>query len=242
MLYSIKQFFKKKTENISVVMSGLFSRSILYSIWFNLRYLPWSQAKHLPIIIYDTRVYGNPNISLDVDQISRGMIRIGRQGKNLWNNNGFSSLTFWSGAKIIFKGRAKLTQSVHIRVLNGGVLIIGDNFYVSSNLNLHCSENVVIGDNVTFGWDVMLMDTDYHKYWLDIANRLATHIKPVFIGSNCWIGSKTIITKGTHIKNHTIVGAGSVVSGIFNKENIILKGNPANIVREGVSIREDIFW
>lgn len=242
MLYRIKKLLSISWDNISANMSGLLSRTILYSIWFNLRYLPWTQAKHLPILIYDTRVYGKPFISLDVNQVSRGMIRIGRQGKNLWNGTRYSTLTFCGRAMIIFKGRAKLTQSVHIRILNGGVLTIGDNFYTSSNLNLHCSENVLIGNNVTLGWDVMLMDTDYHKYWLDIANRLASHIKPVFIGSNCWIGSKTIITKGTHIANHTIVGAGSVVSGIFDKENIIIKGNPANIVREGVSIKEDIFW
>lgn len=241
-LYLAKKRFKRFWENLSAFLSGLFSRTILYTIWFNLRYLPWKQAKHLPIIIYDSKVYGKPKVQLNTPDLTRGMVRIGRQGKNLWNNNSLSSLTFWDGGKIIFKGSAKLTRSVHLRVLNSGTLEIGNNFYTSSNLNLHCAQSVIIGNNVTLGWDVMLMDTDYHKYWEEERNRLATHIKRVHIGSNCWIGSKTIITKGTHIENHTIVGAGSVVSGNFDKSNVIIKGNPAVIVREGVAIKEDLFW
>lgn len=242
MLYQAKKRIKRLLGNLSAVLSGLFSRTILYTIWFNIRYLPWEQAKHLPIIIYDSKVYGKPKIQLDTPNLTRGLVRIGRQGKNVWNNNSLSSLTFWNGGKIIFKGSAKLTRSVHLRVLNGGTLEIGNNFYTSSNLNLHCAQSVIIGNNVTFGWDVMLMDTDYHKYWIEGSNKLATHIMRVHIGSNCWIGSKTIITKGTHIGDHTIVGAGSVVSGTFAKSNVIIKGNPAEIIREGVSIKEDLFW
>ena len=49
------------------------------------------------------------------------------------------------------------------------------------------------------------------------------------------------LSNGAIIRNHTIIGAGSVVSGLFDKENVIIKGNPANIVRKGVSIKEDIF-
>jgi acetyltransferase-like isoleucine patch superfamily enzyme len=242
MLYQAKKRIKRLLGNLSAVLSGLFSKTILYSIWFNLRYLLWKQAKHIPVIIYDSKVYGKPKIVLDVTHVTRGMIRIGRQGKNTWNGNDHSSLTFWGGGRIVFKGSARLTRSVHLRVLEDGVLEIGDSFYTSSNLNLHCAESVVIGDNVTFGWDIMLMDTDYHKYWLEEKNRLAEHKKNIHIGSNCWIGSKTIITKGTHIEDHTIVGAGSVVSGTFAKSNVIIKGNPAKIIREGVRIKEDLFW
>ena len=242
MLYRTKKRVKRLKENISVALSGLFSKTILYSIWFNLRYLPWKQARYLPIIIYDSKVYGKPKIVLEVTHVTRGMIRIGRQGKNTWSGKDRSSLMFWDAGRIVFKGSARLTRSVHLRVLEDGVLEIGNSFYTSSNLNLHCAESVVIGDNVTFGWDVMLMDTDYHKYWLEEKDRMAAHKKSIRIGSNCWIGSKTIITKGTQIENHTIVGAGSVVSGTFNHSNVIIKGNPAEIVRGGVKIKEDLFW
>ena len=223
-------------------MSGLISRTFFYTIWFNLRYLPLEQAKHFPIIIHDVKIFGHPKIEIHSKLIKPGMIHIGRLGMNVWNGINLSTLTFYGRGKIIFNGSAKLTNSVHIRVLDEGILEIGDAFYTSSNLNLHCAKRIVIGSYVTLGWDVMIMDTDYHHYWLDNENMLAPHKKEVSIGSNCWIGSKTIITKGTYLVNHTIVGAGSVVSGIFKNTNVIIKGNPATLVRTGVSIKEDFFW
>ena len=48
--------------------------------------------------------------------------------------------------------------------------------------------------------------------------------------------------KGTHIAQHTIVSAGSVVSGNFMAENVVIKGNPATVARDNVMIDEQNFW
>ena len=57
----------------------------------------------------------------------------------------------------------------------------------------------------------------------------------VFIGDNCFIGSKAIILPGVRIGNEVIVGAGSVVTKDI-PSNCIVAGNPARIIKTGVSL------
>lgn len=55
--------------------------------------------------------------------------------------------------------------------------------------------------------------------------------RPIIIGDGCFIGSNSIILKGTNLGKNCVVGAGSVVSGSF-PDNVIIAGNPAKIIKE----------
>lgn len=65
-------------------------------------------------------------------------------------------------------------------------------------------------------------------------NNLSCHdvAKNVIIGENCWIGMNSMILPGTILGNHTIVGAGSVVTKSFKEGNCIIAGNPAKKIRD----------
>ena len=56
--------------------------------------------------------------------------------------------------------------------------------------------------------------------------------KEIVIGDDCWIGMNSIILPGVHLGNHTMVGAGSIVTKSFEHGNVIIAGNPAKIIRE----------
>ncbi|MBS5133572.1 MAG: acyltransferase [Lachnospiraceae bacterium] len=56
--------------------------------------------------------------------------------------------------------------------------------------------------------------------------------KDVNIGKRCWIGMNSMILPGVVLGEHTIVGAGSVVTKSFPKGNCVIAGNPAKIIRE----------
>lgn len=53
----------------------------------------------------------------------------------------------------------------------------------------------------------------------------------VDIGKDCWIGMNAVILPGVVLGDHTIVGAGSVVTKSFTEGNCIVAGNPAKVVR-----------
>ena len=50
------------------------------------------------------------------------------------------------------------------------------------------------------------------------------------IGSNVFIGARSIITKGVHIGDGVVVGAGSVVTKDV-PANVVVAGNPAKIIK-----------
>ncbi len=57
------------------------------------------------------------------------------------------------------------------------------------------------------------------------------------IGSHCFIGARSIILPGITIGDHSIVAAGSVVTKDV-PPNSIVAGNPAQVIRENIEVRE----
>ena len=55
--------------------------------------------------------------------------------------------------------------------------------------------------------------------------------KDVRLGENCWIGMNSTILPGVTLGEHTIVGAGSVVTKSFPEGHCVIAGNPAKIIR-----------
>ena len=55
--------------------------------------------------------------------------------------------------------------------------------------------------------------------------------KDVRIGDNSWIGMNSVILPGVELGEHTIVGAGSVVTKSFPDGHCVIAGNPAKVIR-----------
>ena len=51
--------------------------------------------------------------------------------------------------------------------------------------------------------------------------------KDIVIGECCWIGMNSVVLPGVSLGDHTIVGAGSIVTKSFKEGNCIIAGNPA---------------
>ena len=49
----------------------------------------------------------------------------------------------------------------------------------------------------------------------------------VTIGNSCFIGMNSLLLPGVELGDHTIVGAGSVVTKSFPEGNVVIAGNPA---------------
>lgn len=91
---------------------------------------------------------------------------------------------------------------------------------------------ITIGDATTISLDVMFLTHDYSisKGLKMIDPSLnGRFLKPITIGSNCFVGMRTIILPGTTIGDNVIVGAGSVVKGTY-PDNVVICGNPAKIL------------
>lgn len=185
-------------------------RMILKLMFLYFNYLK-SKIKYRKQVIFNgfTFVYSHKGSNINFDK--RGGIVI--------NSNPVSNLV-------------GISQRSIISCRGGGVINIGANVGISGS-TLYALESITIGDNVLIGANCKIIDNDFHP--LDFqkrVNQIDSDINrtPVIIEKNSFIGMNSIILKGTHLGENCIVGAGSVVHGIF-PNNVIIAGNPAKIVK-----------
>jgi maltose O-acetyltransferase len=111
---------------------------------------------------------------------------------------------------------------------------IGDETIINNGFSVIAeTTSVIIGRDCLIGHDVYIIDSDFHP--LDPQKRRGhtseTQRRKVQVGNNVFIGAYCAILKGTVIGHDCVVGAGSVVSGVF-PENCLIAGNPARIIRQ----------
>ena len=129
------------------------------------------------------------------------------------------------------------------------ILIEGDNNYIEfgENVTVNASptqptvinaiggKNILIGKGSLFSNNIEIHTTDYHGIYDENGERINPD-KNIIIGNYVWIGLGCKILKGSEISDGSVIGAGSLVSGKFSEENVIIVGNPAKI------IKHHIFW
>ena len=122
----------------------------------------------------------------------------------------------------------------HICVIEGAKLIIGNHVGMSSP-TLWAHKSITIGNNVKFGANVTIMDSDAHsmnylyrrELSIDMAHKTDAE---VVIEDDAFIGMNTIVLKGVTIGARSVIGAGSVVVKSIPAD-CIAAGNPAKIIK-----------
>lgn len=106
-------------------------------------------------------------------------------------------------------------------------LVIGDNVFINYGVDIGCSKNIIIGNNVKIGPLTSVIDNNYHT--LDSEDTLVS--KPIVIKENVWIGRKSIILPGVTIGKNSVVAAGSVVvTDVPN--DVLVGGTPAKVIKK----------
>ena len=108
-------------------------------------------------------------------------------------------------------------------------LKIGDHSWIGEEVWIDNLAEVSIGRNCCLSQGCFLLcgNHDYKKTTFDLI------IKPIVLEEGSWVGAKTTIAPGAHLKSHAIVSAGSFFSGVA-EEYTIYAGNPAKEVRKRV--------
>ena len=115
---------------------------------------------------------------------------------------------------------------------HSSIIRIGDNCSLNGTM-IYSRKAVTIGDNCMFGPGVVILDNDSHNTSTDPELRRRGKIgeSPVIIGNNVWVGMRSIIMKGVHIGNNSIIAAGSIVTKSVPSDSLY-GGNPAAFIKK----------
>jgi acetyltransferase-like isoleucine patch superfamily enzyme len=128
------------------------------------------------------------------------------------------------GSRVSFRslyGRSRLF------VRGGARLELGDRCFINNGCVIESALEVVIGDNCMIGDGVQIRDAAYHQ----VSEGSEPKRAPVRIGRNVWLANGCMILPGVEIGDHSVVGAGAVVSRSVPQRSIVA-GNPAVVVGE----------
>ena len=146
------------------------------------------------------------------------------------------SLFIQKGSHIRFKGSARIGGGSELLLKNNSELVLGDDFYISLNSNIYCFKRIEFGNHCTIGWNVLIMDTDWHFTFNTFTGENYPMIQAVSIGSHCWICNDVQIQKGTEIPDNVIVAAKSLCNKRYNvPQNSVIAGIPAILKKENIS-------
>lgn len=109
-------------------------------------------------------------------------------------------------------------------------LSIGHNSGIGICARIH--GECIIGNDVMMGPNCTIYTRNHQFCNLEIPmNRQGfTNERKVVIGNDVWIGGNVIILPGVYIGDHSIIGAGSVVTKNV-EEWTIVAGNPAEVIK-----------
>lgn len=138
-----------------------------------------------------------------------------------------------------------------VEIFEGGRLqnlniFIGKGTGSSISLGRHCTtegvqiiargrRQLVVEDDCMFAANILVRLSDSHPiHDAETGEVINEQAHPAVIGRHTWVGQNVCLTKNIVLAPNTIVGLGSVVSGVFSEEGTCLGGNPARVQRRKV--------
>jgi acetyltransferase-like isoleucine patch superfamily enzyme len=138
---------------------------------------------------------------------------------------------FINSGNIKFGSGCLIQDRVYIRAGVDGVVEAGDGVAINSFVQIYGHGGVRIGEHTQIGPSTLLTTTG-HDYR---AQDLERNHSPIVIGKRVWIGAHVTILPGVSIGDHSVIGAGAVVTRDIPAYSLAV-GVPARVVR---SLRTD---
>ena len=110
-----------------------------------------------------------------------------------------------------------MTGEAEIRVGNGCGL---------SGTVIASFDRIVVGDDVIFGANTLITDSDWHP-----EDPRSGPAAPVTIGNRVWLGVGAVVLKGASVGENTVIGARSVVTSHI-PSNVVAAGSPCRVIRQ----------
>ena len=211
----------------------LFLRTLLPSLWFNFKYLPFKQAVKLPIQLYKpTFLKLNGSVVIESVNIRFGMIKLGFFTSAAYPNSG---ITIRNYGQIVFKGKCHIGNDTYIIWGRHGKIVFGDDFRITCGVKIISECGISFGEHVRFGWGGIAIDTNFHPLYEKKKEKFKKAFAPVIIGNNNWFGMNCLIMPGVTTPEYCIFGARTIVTrGGTYESYCVHGGSPIRVLSRNV--------
>lgn len=120
---------------------------------------------------------------------------------------------------------------------NNGYLRIGKKTTIESAHIAITEDNssVNIGEDCMLAHDIDIRTGDSHSIIDENTNTRINPSKNIVINNHVWIATKAILLKGIKLGENSVVATGAILTAANGEEGVIWAGNPARIVKHGIS-------
>lgn len=226
-----KIFHKLKSIFISIK-----TKRVLYTIYFNYKYLPFYQAKFLPIIFYRhayASISNDGKIILTDEMVkNKNKVHIGLSSMDFEYQCEKTHINISSGTLNV-NGKLEFRRGCIVDIR--GQMDCGNDVLFGPRCRIRVHNHVSLRNVIRIAHETQLFDSNFHFSERVDAPGYYPISKPIIIGSNCWIGNRCTISPGVILPNYTIVTSNSLVNKDFSSlaNYSTIGGIPAKLLREG---------
>lgn len=204
------------------------------SIYFNLHYFPFKVAVKLPVLFLSRVKLVEMGGRIDLKgKVRTGMVLYGSHGNCHYEHTASGCVWANRGGVCVFSEHNSFCKGISIEIGRFGHLELGENVYFGPVVRISCFEKIVINANSRIAWETILMDTDFHSTINTETNQRSKLTKPIIIGRNNWIGTRSMVMKGTQTPDYCIASARSMLNKAYDVPSYsLIGGTPAKFIKE----------
>ena len=215
------------------LLTKIIEINLFSTVYLNFIMFPFSKAIRFPILIFGKVTIKNVRKGRLVFNcpLTTGILQIGKRSLGFLDKH--NCRTIWNVAGTLYvHGKASIGQGGCVEVEKDAVMTLGRNFNVTGRSVLLCTDQITFGDDCLLSWDLLIMDTDWHKVISTTDGGILNPSKPINIGNHVWIGCRSLILKGVNISDNVIVAANSTISRNIDEEFVVVGSN--GVLKENV--------
>lgn len=206
------------------------------TVAFNFRYLPLHQAIRLPVLVSHRVAIFNFGGSVTL----RGPARPATVLLGFGANGAFDfrrERSVWQVAgDVCFDGPARLGNGFKLSLAEGAQVRFGEGFVLSAESQIVSRCSITFGRDCLVSWDVLILDSDFHPV-ISADGRASAREAPIAFGDRVWVGARSTVLKGVTLGTDVVVAAGAVVTRSEERNEVLIGGNPAEVLRKEVRWR-----
>lgn len=214
-----------------------FKSNIFKTLYFNFRVFPLRVALKLPVqVIGKAKLIG----------LTRGCVKLKHSdtppfsiqfGVVAFDSSLTTQVKFSRGAVFSVGKDIRIHGGANISVNENARLTIGDDVLFNHNVFLACSKEVEIGNHVSFGWNVQVLDSDFHIIYDSEKKEFISPCGTVKIGDYVWLGNHCSVLKKSVVPSRSIVSSNSLVNRDLSESGetgSLFAGMPVKCKRTGL--------